>query len=242
MAPAGIQGAILKTVSEPDAKRLIHEILPVGWLQCNCSILGDPETREALVLDPGDEVERVLEVLRLNSLSVKAIVSSHAHIDHVGGLQKLHQATGAPVFMHNDDLDLYRHLDEQAAWLGVPPPPVARVDQVLREGDTLRWGHYSASVLHTPGHTPGSVSLYLPETVLKGSGSYGHQVVATEMVPGALFAGDTLFAGSIGRTDLWGGSMADILRSIHDKLLALPDGTIVYPGHGLGRAGRSEAD
>jgi glyoxylase-like metal-dependent hydrolase (beta-lactamase superfamily II) len=206
------------------AQRMIHEILPVGWLQCNCSILGDAETREALVLDPGDEVERVLEVLRRYSLRVQAIVSTHAHIDHVGGLQKLHEATGAPVLMHGDDLELYRHLDEQAAWLGVPPPPAAKVDQLLREGDTVRWGGYAASVLHTPGHTPGSVSLYLPE--------HAGGVVAAEAGKGMLLAGDTLFAGSIGRTDLWGGSFEEILRSIHGKLLALPDETLVYPGHG----------
>jgi hydroxyacylglutathione hydrolase len=202
-------------VAEKSAK-LIHEVLPVGWLRCNCSILGDPETREALVLDPGDEVERVLELLRRHSLNVKAIVSTHAHIDHVGGLQKLQQATGAPVLMHGDDLELYRHLDEQAAWLGVSPPPAARVDQLLREGDTVRWGNYAAGILHTPGHTPGSVSLYLPG----------------DLAQGTLLAGDTLFAGSIGRTDLWGGSMPDILRSIHSKLLVLPDQTLVYPGHG----------
>jgi hydroxyacylglutathione hydrolase len=200
-------------VGEKSEKKLIHEILPVGWLQCNCSILGDPETREALVLDPGDEVERVLDVLKRHSLRVKAIVSTHAHIDHVGGLQKLQEVTGATVLMHGDDLELYRHLDEQAAWLGVPPPPSARVDQLLREGETVRWGSYAANVLHTPGHTPGSVSLYMPGQV-------------------TLFAGDTLFAGSIGRTDLWGGSMPDILRSIQNKLLVLPEQTLVYPGHG----------
>ena len=185
------------------------------------------------MLDPGDEVERVLEVLRRHSLNVRAIVSTHAHIDHVGGLYKLQQVTGAPVLMHGDDLELYRHLDEQAAWLGVPPPPAARVDQLLREGDTVRWGGYAASVLHTPGHTPGSVSLYLPaghaHRVQAGRAG-GVEVSDTEK--GTLFAGDTLFAGSIGRTDLWGGSFEDILRSIHSKLLVLPDRTLVYPGHG----------
>jgi glyoxylase-like metal-dependent hydrolase (beta-lactamase superfamily II) len=203
-------------MAEKDDKKLIHEVLPVGWLQCNCQILGDPETGEALVLDPGDEVERVLEVLKRHSLKVKAIVSTHAHIDHVGGLQKLQEVTGAPVLMHGDDLELYRHLDEQAAWLGVPPPPSARIDQLLREGATVRWGRYQAGVLHTPGHTPGSVSLYLPP----------------DLAAGTLLAGDTLFAGSIGRTDLWGGSLPDILRSIQGKLLVLPDETLVYPGHG----------
>ena len=141
--------------------RMIHEIIPVGWLKCNCSILGDRVTREALVLDPGDDVERILEALERHSLTVKAIVSTHAHIDHVGGLRKLQQATGAPVMMHGDDLDLYRHLDMQAAWLGVAAPDVANVDRLLAEGDTVRWGPFAANVLHTPGHTPGSISLYL---------------------------------------------------------------------------------
>ncbi len=206
------------------AGQIIHEVLPVGWLQCNCSILGDPETREALVLDPGDETDRVLAILERHSLSVRAIVSTHAHIDHVGGLQKLHVATGAPVIMHADDLDLYRHLDVQAAWLGVRTPETAQVDQMLRDGDTLRCGRFAASVLHTPGHTPGSVSLYLPADLSAEGGKHTGS--------GKLLAGDTLFAGSIGRTDLPGGSMPLILRSIHEKLLALPDSTLVYPGHG----------
>jgi hydroxyacylglutathione hydrolase len=213
------------------AEQMIHEVLPVGWLQCNCSILGDPQTREALVLDPGDDVDRVLEALARHSLTVRLIVSTHAHIDHVGGLQKLHAVTGAPVLMHGDDLDLYRHLDVQAAWLGVRPPETAQVDQVLREGDTLRWGRFAANVLHTPGHTPGSVSLYLPPEAGKLIASPEPRS-ASSAEEGKLFAGDTLFAGSIGRTDLWGGSMPKILRSIREKLLALPDRTLVYPGHG----------
>ena len=203
--------------SEP----LIHETLPVGMLRCNCSILGDPETREALVLDPGDEVDRILEVLARHRLTVRAIVSTHAHIDHVGGLRKLHDVTGAPILMHPDDMDLYRHLDVQAAVIGIPMPEVARIDQALREGDTLRWGRFAANVLHTPGHTPGSISLYVPDS---GTGD----------VPPAplVLAGDTLFASSIGRTDLWGGSFERLLHSIHTKLMALPDETVVYPGHG----------
>ena len=201
-------------------KKIIHEILPVGLLQCNCSIIGDPETREALVVDPGDEADRILQILAKHALTVKAIVSTHAHIDHVGGLRKMQQATGAPVLMHGDDMELYRHLDMQAAFIGMSAPDPASVDTLLREGDTLRWGRFAASVLHTPGHTPGSISLYLAPQ--EGGGTD----------PGKLLAGDTLFAGSIGRTDLWGGSLERILRSIHQKLLGLPEETIVYPGHG----------
>src|ERR1700722_17469225 len=121
------------------ASEMIHEILPVGMLQCNCSILGDPETHEALVLDPGDEVDRILAALARHKLTVRAIVSTHAHIDHVGGLRKLQQVTGAPVLMHGDDMELYRHVDEQAAWLGVPAPELANVDSLLNDGETLRW-------------------------------------------------------------------------------------------------------
>jgi len=153
---------------------------------------------------------------------VKAIVSTHAHIDHVGGLKKLHDYTGAPVLMHRDDVPLYQAMDMQAAFLGVEPPPLAEVHQFLRDGDTLQWGNLRAQVMHTPGHTPGSSCLYLPPDAGK----------ITIPAP-QLFAGDTLFAGSIGRTDLWGGSLEKIMDSLVHKLLALPDETVVYPGHGL---------
>lgn len=206
---------------KPKDGKFIHEILPVGLLQCNCSIVGDSATGEAIVIDPGDEVDRILEVLRRHQLTVKAIVSTHAHIDHVGGLRKLHEVTGAPVMMHRDDLELYQALDMQAAWIGMRPPERTEVDQFLKEGDALRWGPFEAHVLHTPGHTPGSLCLYLPR-------EEGNILLPQPH----LFAGDTLFAGSIGRTDLWGGSLDAILRSLHDKLLALPDETLVYPGHG----------
>jgi hydroxyacylglutathione hydrolase len=200
---------------------LIHITIPVGMLQCNCSIIGDPVTREALVIDPGDEVTRILELLGRHRLTVKAIVSTHAHIDHVGGLSKLHQYTGAPILMHRDDLPLYQGMDVQAAFLGVATPEITDVDQLLKEGDSLSWGSFEANVIHTPGHTPGSVCLYLPKEA------------GTISLPSPrLFAGDTLFAGSIGRTDLWGGSMDQITDSIRGKLMKLPDETIVYPGHG----------
>lgn len=207
-------------MSEP----LIHEILPVGILKCNCSIVGDPETREAFVIDPGDEVERLQDVLQRHGLKVRFIVSTHAHIDHVGGLAKLQRSSGAPVLIHAADLELYKALPQQAAWLGVPTPEMSEVDGFLREGDVLRWGGFSAQVIHTPGHSPGSISLYLA--------AGGHAEQNTKIELPRLFAGDTLFAQSIGRTDLWGGSLEEILGSIHRKLLVLPDQTVVYPGHG----------
>jgi hydroxyacylglutathione hydrolase len=246
---------------------LIHITIPVGMLQCNCSIIGDPATREALVVDPGDEVTRILDLIGRHRLIVKAIVSTHAHIDHVGGLSKLHQYTGAPVLMHRDDLPLYQAMDEQAAFLGVLPPELTDVDQLLKEGDVLRWGPFEAQVIHTPGHTPGSVSLYLPHgagkvtiaaapnkiTVKDEAGDDisiadllkkvqapddAQEIAAadeSERIPPhapQLFSGDTLFAGSIGRTDLWGGSMEQIMESLRTKLMHLPDDTIVHPGHG----------
>lgn len=204
---------------------LIHEVLPVGWLQCNCSVLGDPQTKEALVVDPGDEVERILAVISRHGLKVKAIVNTHAHIDHVGGLAKMRAATGAPVLMHGEDLELYRMLDEQASWIGMTMPPLTQVDSLLKEGDSVRWGDYEARVLHTPGHTRGSCCLHIPCRAKA-------REAGTNADPARLLAGDTLFAGSIGRTDLWGGSLEDILASIRTKLLALSDETLVYPGHG----------
>jgi len=230
-------------------KGLIHITIPVGMLQCNCSIIGDPATREALVIDPGDEVTRILDLLGRHKLTVKVIVSTHAHIDHVGGLSKLHQYTGAPVLMHRDDLPLYQAMDMQAAFLGVPPPDLTEVDQLLKEGDVLRWGSFEAIVLHTPGHTPGSVSLFLPNdagrlTAALNLGKKDAPAAEEEeldvpeepkqiVLPGPqLFSGDTLFAGSIGRTDLWGGSLEQIMNSLRTKLMILPDETSVHPGHG----------
>src|SRR5271163_4108768 len=194
---------------------LIHITIPVGMLQCNCSIIGDPETLEALVIDPGDEVTRILELLGRHKLIVKAIVSTHAHIDHVGGLAKMRKYTGAPVLMHRDDLQLYHGMDIQAAFLGMATPELTDIDQLLKEGDTLQWGGFQASVMHTPGHTPGSVCLYLPKNLIPKNGGLQNAAslkdaksadVETETtvvaVPNGtlttpkLFAGDTLFAGS----------------------------------------------
>ena len=235
---------------------LIHITIPVGILRCNCSIIGDPLTCEALVVDPGDEVTRILDLLGRRRLTVKAIVSTHAHIDHVGGLSKLHNYTGAPVLMHRDDLTLYQAMDVQASFLGVLPPDLTEIDQLLKEGDVLRWGSLEAQVIHTPGHTPGSVSLYLPHDAGKisltdkdtkgatmagaGNGAGARQDNVSKKADSEkkeirlpqLLSGDTLFAGSIGRTDLWGGSMEEIMDSLRSKIMQLPDATIVHPGHG----------
>ncbi len=220
--------AILPDMSDPkraldaSSERFLQVTIPVGMLQCNCSILGDLATGEAIVIDPGDEVSRILELLGRHKLAVKAIVSTHAHIDHVGGLYKLRQYTGAPVMMHRDDVPLYQGMDVQAAFLGVPVPETGEIDQLLTDGDVLQWGSLAAQVMHTPGHSPGSISLYMPRDTGEIKGATLPQ----------LFAGDTLFAGSIGRTDLWGGSMETLLDSLRGKLMQLPDETIVHPGHG----------
>jgi hydroxyacylglutathione hydrolase len=203
---------------------MIHEILPVGMLQCNCSVFGDEGSREGLVVDPGDNIEDILEIVRRHGLTVKAIVITHAHIDHIGGAQKLKQATGAPVYMNPNDAALQKMLDEQASWLGMETPEHVEIDVAAKDGDTLLVGTSEFHVLHTPGHTQGSISLWIPSET-------------------KLVAGDTLFRDSIGRTDLPGGDGRQIIRSIHEKLMPLPEETVVIAGHGasttIGREKRS---
>ena len=192
---------------------MIHKIFPVGPLQCNCSVIGDERTREAMVIDPGDQIDDILQILREENLTLKQIVITHAHIDHVGGAMKLKAATGAPILMNQNDYALLKMLDMQAAWVGMRPPGAVQVDEAVAQGRVLKVGDISSSVIHTPGHTEGSICLYFPSEK-------------------KLIAGDTLFAGSIGRTDLPGGSMEKIMRSLHTQVLALPDETEVIPGHG----------
>jgi hydroxyacylglutathione hydrolase len=192
---------------------MIHEILPVGMLRCNCSIFGDENTKEAIVIDPGDDISQIQAILAKHDLVCKAIVITHAHIDHIGGAQKLKAATEAPVYMNPEDQELYDHLDMQAAWLGMPTPEQTEIDTPVRDGDTLKLGETAIHILHTPGHTQGSLCLWMPSER-------------------KLIAGDTLFRESIGRTDLPGGNGRQILQSIHTSLLTLPDEADVYPGHG----------
>ncbi|MBV8113668.1 MAG: MBL fold metallo-hydrolase [Silvibacterium sp.] len=192
---------------------MILETFPVGPLQCNCTILGDEQTREAMVIDPGDNIPDILARLAKHGLTVKQIVVTHAHIDHVGGALQLKKATGAPILLNQSDMPLLKMMDLQAGWLGIATPEVAPPDTSAEGGMVVGIANHTAQVIHTPGHTPGSVCLHFaPENLL--------------------LAGDTLFAGSIGRTDLPGGDSRKILRSIHDRLLVLPEETRVIPGHG----------
>ena len=189
---------------------MVHEILPVGALQCNCSILGDEASGEAIVVDPGDEVPRILAVLQRHKLTVKQILITHAHIDHIAGAARLQALTGAPILYNQNDLPLVKMMAVQAGWLGVETPEVRPPDDTLDDGKLISIGAVgngspalSGSILHTPGHTQGSVCLYLPAQNL-------------------LLAGDTLFAGSVGRTDLPGGDGPTLLRSIHSSCSRCP--------------------
>ena len=194
---------------------MILETFPVGPLQCNCTLLGDEEACEAIVIDPGDEIGRIHRRLTELGLRLKQILVTHAHIDHVGGALKLKRLTGAPIFLNENDLPLLKMMEMQAGWLGVPTPEIAPPDADLVEGLVVGLARYPAQVLHTPGHTQGSVCLLFAPLKL-------------------LVAGDTLFAGSIGRTDLPGGNSRQIIESIETRLLALPDETKVVTGHGPG--------
>lgn len=192
---------------------MIHEIFPVGPLQCNCSVIGDEATHEAMVIDPGADVSQILAIVRQHGLQVKQIVVTHAHLDHIGGAMELKAATGAPILLNENDADLVGMLSMQAQWLGMRDPGKVTIDANLHQGDKVTAGAISGEILLTPGHTEGSISLYL----------------AGEK---KLIAGDTLFAGSIGRTDLPGGDYQKMMHSLHTSVLELPDDVVVVPGHG----------
>jgi hydroxyacylglutathione hydrolase len=192
---------------------MILETFPVGPLQCNCTILGDEEASEAIVVDPGDEISRITRRITALGLKLKQILVTHAHIDHIGGALKLKRLTGAPILLNQGDLPQLKIMAEQAGWIGIDTPETAPPDENLADGLLVGLSRYPAQVLHTPGHTQGSICLHFASLCL-------------------LVAGDTLFAGSIGRTDLPGGNPDQILDSIQNRLLALPNETKVLPGHG----------
>lgn len=193
---------------------MIIETFPVGWLQCNCTILGDEQTREAIVIDPGDDPQSILDRLAKHGLTAKQIVCTHTHIDHVGAIRELQERMQTPAAIHKADLSLLEKLEIQAQWIGMPVPEPGAIDRFLQDGDAIGCHGIEMGVLHTPGHTPGSLSFHLA----------GDRNI--------LFTGDTLFAESIGRTDLWGGSHPQIITSIRSKLMTFDDEALVIPGHG----------
>jgi glyoxylase-like metal-dependent hydrolase (beta-lactamase superfamily II) len=195
---------------------MIRETFPVGMLQCNCTVLADESSKEAIVVDPGADIPRILAVLAKHALTLKQIVITHAHFDHIAGAQELKRLTGAPISFNQADLPLAMMLNEQPSWVGLKVAPVEhlpQLDQDLRDGQRVGVDGLKGLVVLTPGHTQGSLCLWFPENEL-------------------LLAGDTLFAGSVGRTDLPGGDGRQLLHSIKDRLLGLPEQTLVVPGHG----------
>ena len=202
---------------------MIRETFPVGMIGCNCTILGDEQSREAIVVDPGDDIPNILARLARHKLTAKQILVTHAHIDHIAGAQQLKQITGAPISYNQNDLPLVAMMDIQAGWFGMETPDVQPPDQDLSDGDTLSIQGLACIIHHTPGHTQGSLCLYLPDHDL-------------------LLAGDTLFAGSVGRTDLPGGNAKQLIDSIRTHLLPLPEETIVIPGHGPATSIGAERD
>ena len=192
---------------------LFRKTFPVGPLQCNCTILGDSLSREAVVIDPGDEAPRIVNELVKNQLRVKALVHTHAHIDHIGATADVAEITGATAFLHEGDFFLHQMLPLQAQLLGLAAPKSHAIEHTLVDGGAIAFGAYHLGIIHTPGHTPGSVCFNLE----------AHDLC---------FAGDTLFRGGIGRTDLWGGDGHAIVQSIKQRLYSLNSAVEVIPGHG----------
>nr|WP_320048219.1 MBL fold metallo-hydrolase [uncultured Desulfuromonas sp.] len=190
---------------------MLVEALAVGPLQVNCYLVACSRTKHALVVDPGDEGDRILETIHKLGLDVKMVINTHGHFDHVGANHQILEATGVELCMHRNDLPLLKVAAKQAQSYGLPALQSPDPKRFLENGDLIEVGDLSFEVIHTPGHSPGGICLY----------GEGH-----------LFSGDTLFAGSIGRTDLPGGDMQQLLGHIRNQLMVLPDATVVHPGHG----------
>jgi hydroxyacylglutathione hydrolase len=187
---------------------------PVGPLQCNCSMIVCPETKEAAIVDPGGDAEKIMTFVKDNGLTVKYLLHTHAHFDHILASAEIKKSTGAKICLHEKDKFLYDNLEGQCKLFGFKAEKPAEIDRYLTDDEQIEIGKSKTTVLHTPGHTPGSLCF---SVIDKAS---------------TLFAGDTLFNGSIGRTDLWGGSFEDLITSINNRLLTLDDSTEVVPGHG----------
>ena len=191
---------------------MITRTLPVGPLQANCYVVGCEETRRAAVIDPGGDTDKILSALDKDNLKVSAIINTHGHFDHVGGNKALKEATDADLMIHELDAPMLTQLAQAAAAWGMRTENSPAPDRLLGDGDTVDAGNIRFNVIHTPGHSPGGICLYVE-----------HE--------NALFVGDTLFAGSIGRTDLPGGDYNTLISSIQTKLFSLPEETVVYNGH-----------
>lgn len=192
---------------------MIVKVLPVGPIMANCIILGCKDTREAVVIDPGDEDERILMSLAEDKLKVKYILNTHGHFDHVAANKAMKDATGADIMIHEADSQMLPHLSAMAVSFGLSAEDSPPADKFIVEGDEIQFGNIKLKVFHTPGHSQGSVSFYSEEEK-------------------KIFVGDTLFAGSIGRTDLPGGDYSSLIANVRKKLFTLPEDVVVYPGHG----------
>ena len=192
---------------------MIIEVMPVGPVAANCLLLGCPETRQALIIDPGGDPDLILSRLDQHQLTIQGLLLTHAHFDHLLAIGDLKAKRGGTIMMHEGDRPLYENITVQGQLYGFEVPPLPPIDRYVQDGEIVTWGQHQAKILHTPGHSPGGLCLYVKSENL-------------------LVTGDTLFAGSIGRTDLWGGSYDLLMTSIRSQLLPLPDATRVIPGHG----------
>jgi len=190
---------------------MIQDSLTVGRVQCNCYILGCEKTKEGIIIDPGGDADLIMEIVKRHGLTIRYLIATHGHFDHIEGLSDLVKSISAPIMIHEADAPLYNDLKGQGRIFGFSPEPAPPIDRILNDGDTFTFGEHTVEVLHTPGHSPGSISLKCDNKV---------------------FTGDTVFAGSIGRTDLPGGSHDTLIKSAKLKIMPLDESTALFPGHG----------
>ncbi len=210
---------------------MILDAMVVGPIQANCYLLGCSETRRALIVDPGDDPHTIEGLLERHNLEPAAYLLTHGHIDHVGAATPLREKLGGEILLHEADLFLYEKASEHALAYGIRVPRTAPPDRFLADGETVSWGALEGTVIHTPGHSPGGICLRVAGALVEQN-PFEEQALEKGSFPDWVFCGDTLFQGSIGRTDLPGGSQEELLRMIRERLLVLPDATVVAPGHG----------